>query len=201
MKEVSLEEAILEKDPTARIMQQFSERTTELKDKIKKAKKRIVKAFSRDQGKNALRLYELQRQESELRLEIQAFPMNRRNENTRRQLAAKYKDIQVFCISNTLYRDHREDPPDSAEAYLKLIGILDMRRYCQLVPAEAGLRATWAFLTHQVPSLLGSIRQWLLAGSDAITAEKAATLSRALKYVETTLHNVRHRDQNNEGSL
>ncbi|KAJ5646831.1 hypothetical protein N7490_003203 [Penicillium lividum] len=187
--DVSLEESTLEKGPAARTMQQFSQRATELKSQIKKANKRIVKAISRDQERNALRLVRLQQQESELRLEIQAYLMNRRNENARRQLAAKYNNIQVFCISNTLYRDHREDPPDSAEAYLKLSGILDLRRYCQLVPAEAGLRATRAFLTHQVPALLGSIRQWVLAGSDAITVEKAATLRRALKDVEMTLHN------------
>jgi hypothetical protein len=129
------------------------------------------------------------------------FLINRRNENARRQLADKYNDIQVFCVSNTLYRDHRQDPPDSAEAYLNLSGILDLRRYCQLVPAEAGLRATRAFLTHQVPALLGSIRQWVLAGSDTITTERAATLSRALEDVEVTLHNVCHMNQTNEGSL
>lgn len=103
-------------------------------------------------------------------------------------LAEKYNDTtRVFCVSNKLYSDHREDSRERAEAYIELSGIPELRRYCQSVPAEAQFRAAAAFLEHRVPTLLGSLNQWALVGSDSVTAESAATLSRVVNRVKGIL--------------
>lgn len=118
--------------------------------------------------------------------------MNRRNDNNQRILAGKYNNIQVFSVSNTLYREYRNNQEEEgAEAYIDLSGIPGLRRYCQLVPAEAGLRAVCGFLNYQVPAFLGSVRQWRLAGSDSVTSESANTLRYALESVIKDLHDVR----------
>lgn len=107
-----------------------------------------------------------------------------------RELATKYQNERVFCVSNSLYREYRSDPEEHAEAYVQLSGVRQLRSYCQLVPADAQLRATSAFLNHRVPAHLMSLRQWTLSGADSVTAEKAATLRRALGDVEAELRQV-----------
>lgn len=63
-----------------------------------------------------------------------------------------------------LYSKHREGQHRRAEAFVSLTGIRELRRYCQLVPAEAQIRATRAFLEQELPALLGSLRQWRCLG-------------------------------------
>lgn len=118
------------------------------------------------------------------------FLINRRNLNVSRELRRKYDDIRVFCVSNTLYSEHRNSDPTQADRYLELTGIRELRRYCQLVPAEAQMRATTAFLEDEVPAMVGSIRQWALSGTDPVTAEKAAQLRRVSRDCQDALRRV-----------
>ena len=90
-------------------------------------------------------------------------------------------DLKVFCVSNTDYLRHRNDERSIALKHLELSGITALRRYCQSIPAEAQFRAVAAFLEHQVPTLVGSIRQWVLQGSDGVTTERAEALRRVLE--------------------
>lgn len=102
------------------------------------------------------------------------------------------EDLRVFCVSNTDYQKHRNDERSIAEKHSDLSGIIDLRKYCQSIPAEAQFRAVVAFLNHQVPTLIGSIRQWVLQGSDSsLTAEKADTLRRLLDQCEEQFQHVR----------
>ncbi|KAL1980018.1 hypothetical protein VTN96DRAFT_4795 [Rasamsonia emersonii] len=118
-------------------------------------------------------------------LELLRFLIERRNEQVTESLLEKYTDAdRVFCVSNRLYSEHREDSRERAEAYIGLSGVRELRRYCQSVPAEAQFRATAAFLEHQAPTLLRSLNQWALAGSDRVTAERAATLRQVLTECE-----------------
>jgi hypothetical protein len=94
-------------------------------------------------------------------------------------------------VSNKLYADHRANDPEQANGYLELSGITELRRYCQSVPADAQLRATESFLQNQVPALLGSLTQWALAGSDAVTVGRAEVVRDALNEAEQTLQRVR----------
>ncbi|KAL1967746.1 hypothetical protein VTN77DRAFT_3003 [Rasamsonia byssochlamydoides] len=118
-------------------------------------------------------------------LELLRFLIERRNEQVTESLREKYTDAdRVFCVSNRLYSEHREDGRERAEAYIGLSGVRELRRYCQSVPAEAQFRATEAFLKHRAPTLLRSLNQWALAGSDQVTAERAATLRQVLTECE-----------------
>jgi hypothetical protein len=67
-------------------------------------------------------------------------------------------------VSNALYSKHREGRHRRAEAFVSLTSIRELRRYCQLVPAEAQMRATRAFFEYELPALLGSLRQWSCLG-------------------------------------
>ncbi|PLN80725.1 hypothetical protein BDW42DRAFT_170368 [Aspergillus taichungensis] len=122
-----------------------------------------------------------------LNLERTHLLVQERNTRITRELATKYLNERVFCVSNSLYGEYRDDPQEHAEAYLQLSGVRQLRSYCQLVPADAQLRATSAFLQHQVPAHLMSLRQWALSGADSVTVEKAATLRRVLGDVEAAL--------------
>ncbi|GMF67909.1 unnamed protein product [Aspergillus oryzae] len=70
------------------------------------------------------------------------------------------------------------------DTYIELSGIRELRRYCQLVPAEAQFRFTAAFIEHRVPAVVRSVKQWALAGSDDVTAERADALRQILRDVE-----------------
>lgn len=95
-------------------------------------------------------------------------------------------DLKAFCVSNTLYDKHRKAGPASASQILELSGIPTLKKYCESLSAEAQFKALAAFLEHQVPTLVGSVRQWLLQGSDDVTLERGKALQDSL---------VRARDQ------
>ncbi|KAL2829504.1 hypothetical protein BDW59DRAFT_142167 [Aspergillus cavernicola] len=121
-------------------------------------------------------------------LELKRFLISRRNQRVTNDLMRVWGNrARVFCVSNTLYSDHRAQDPDQANAYLELSGIRDLRRYCQSVPAAAQLRATEVFLRDEVPALLGSVSVWAAAGSDTITQSRAEVLRGALNEAEQTL--------------
>ncbi|PKX96934.1 uncharacterized protein P174DRAFT_438736 [Aspergillus novofumigatus IBT 16806] len=127
-----------------------------------------------------------------LEFELKRFLILRRNRRVTESLSRAWSNqARVFCVSNKLYADHRANDPEQANGYLELSGITELRRYCQSVPADAQLRATESFLQNQVPALLGSLTQWALAGSDAVTAGRAEVLRDALNEAEQTLQRVR----------
>ncbi|KAJ5919230.1 hypothetical protein N7466_010173 [Penicillium verhagenii] len=123
----------------------------------------------------------------DLQIKLKGFMVGNRNRRVRYELQQKYKFAKVFCVSNTWYATHRKGEERLSEDYIKLSGIHDLRGHCQLVPAEAQLRSTVAYLHHQVPALLGSLRQWALAGADFVTEYRAVSLRATLKQVEAII--------------
>lgn len=99
-------------------------------------------------------------------------------------------DLKVFCVSNKDYWSYRDGGHLIAQKHSDLSGIAALRRYCQSIPAEAQFRAVVGFLERQVPTLIGSIRQWVLQGSDDMTAQRAETLRSALSRSEEYLQQV-----------
>ncbi|KAJ5209115.1 hypothetical protein N7449_003494 [Penicillium cf. viridicatum] len=176
--DVSPEEVSREQGPDGRRVREMNKELERVNAQKMKAKSQRIKSQGDDRLQWSLK-------ESEL--SITRFLINRRNLNVSRELRRKYDDIQVFCVSNTLYSEHRNSDPTLADRYLELTGIRELRRYCQLVPAEAQMRATTAFLEDEVPAMVGSIRQWALSGTDPVTAEKAAQLRRVLSDSQDTL--------------
>jgi hypothetical protein len=122
--------------------------------------------------------------------------MDTRRTRVTTELANQYSghvlngDLRVFCVSNKEYADYRDGESSTSQASLELSGIIGLRQFCLLIPAEAQFRAVTAFLTHRVPTLLGSTRQWLLQGSDALTVERADALRQMLSDCEGRFHRV-----------
>lgn len=99
--------------------------------------------------------------------------------------------MQVFCIGNQLYTDNQYDLRPQGEAYKLLSGIPELREYCQSVPAEAQANFVDNFLRNVVPALLGSGRQWCLAGIDKLASEQGTVVCQVLREVEKSLREVR----------
>jgi len=100
------------------------------------------------------------------------------------------RDLRVFCVSNTDYQKHRNEEYPIAKRHSELSGIAGLRKYCQSIPAKAQFRAVTAFLQHQVPTLVGSIKQWILQGSDSMTVEKADAFQRLLNQCDLKIQSV-----------
>ncbi|KAE8370056.1 hypothetical protein BDV27DRAFT_140731 [Aspergillus caelatus] len=119
------------------------------------------------------------------KFELDRFLVESRNLRVTRQLLQNHgAEVRVFCVSNEWYSKYRQDANRHADTYIGLSGIRELRRYCQLVPAEAQFRFTAAFIEHRVPAVVRSVKQWALAGSDDVTAERADALRQVLRDVE-----------------
>ncbi|EAW18094.1 uncharacterized protein NFIA_080380 [Aspergillus fischeri NRRL 181] len=158
----------------------------DLDSRIQNLARRIRQIRSRRRQASGSRSQNLAAEELALRLK--RLLIVRRNKRVTESLSRAWSNqARVFCVSNKLYADHRANDPEQANGYLELSGITELRRYCQSVPADAQLRATESFLQNQVPALLGSLTQWALAGSDAVTVGRAEVLRDALNEAEQTL--------------
>lgn len=113
-----------------------------------------------------------------------------RNLQVSEGLIARHQNVRVFCVSNTLYSKYRFSGNSEEEAYVDLAGIRELRRYCQLVPSAALMRSISAFLNHQVPALLSSLRQWALSGTDSVMGGNTVILRQALKNAQDVFHRV-----------
>jgi predicted metal-dependent hydrolase len=119
-------------------------------------------------------------------LRLKKFLVERRNGNVIQQLEQQYSksvkdnDLRVWCVSNVDYERFREESSALGDNHRSLSGIIGLRSYCQLIPAEAQFKAVAAFLEHQIPTLLGSLRQWIRQGSDTLAAQNTEALSRVL---------------------
>jgi hypothetical protein len=124
-------------------------------------------------------------------LRLEQHLIEARNTSVTTALLDQYQQgVKVYCVSSKLYGDHRLDSGEQTREYIQLSGIPGLRQYCQSVPAEAQLRATSGFLTNRVPGLLLSLNQWVLAGANPVTVERAATLRRVLDEAQRTLQAV-----------
>ncbi|KAJ5421592.1 hypothetical protein N7491_010037 [Penicillium cf. griseofulvum] len=195
---VSPEEVSREQGPDGRRVRRMNKELETVNAQRVNAKSQRIKSQGDDRLQWSLKESELSDQVDELGFDITRFLINRRNLNVSRELRRKYDDIQVFCVSNTLYSEYQNSDPIQADRYLELTGIRELRRYCQLVPAEAQMRATTAFLEDEVPAMVGSIRQWALSGTDPVTAEKADQLRRVLNDSQDAL---RRDFQSSEGHV
>ncbi|KAJ5560360.1 hypothetical protein N7513_002759 [Penicillium frequentans] len=122
-----------------------------------------------------------------LEMKLTRLMVERRNDGVKRAFKKKYPGVGVFCVSNTLYATYRTSEHRLANDYITLSEIRELREHCQMVPAAAQLRMIEAYLNHQVPAFLSSLRQWALAGADSVTEERAAALRTAISQVDATI--------------
>ncbi|KAL4923819.1 uncharacterized protein BDV17DRAFT_276077 [Aspergillus undulatus] len=166
----------------------LDDRINDLDQRIRNTRTRKRRSTGRRSQNFAAEEASLSDQREAAELELKQFLITRRNQRVTNSLMRAWGNrARVFCVSNTLYSDHRAQDPDQANAYLELSGIKELRRYCQSVPADAQLRATEAFLQIQVPALLGSISVWAAAGSDTVTHTRAEVLRGVLSDAEQVL--------------
>ncbi|KAL4991483.1 hypothetical protein BDW68DRAFT_142463 [Aspergillus falconensis] len=188
---LNAEESVREPGTPADVRNQVKQ----LIDRIKQAKRSLATTRTRrrcssgaHQGRLAVQETDANDELERLNLELKTLLIETRNKLVAADLSKKYQpDVRIFCVSSKLYSDHRRDDGEQAAEYIRLSGIPELRRYCQAIPAEAQLRATSAFLKNRVPALLGSLNQWVLAGSNTVTVERAATLRRVLDEAQKTL--------------
>jgi hypothetical protein len=179
-------------DADARRILDLDSRIQTLGRRIRQMRSRRRQASGSGSQNLAAEQLALSEEKETLEFELKRFLIIRRNRRVTEALSRAWRNqARVFCVSNKLYADHRAHDPEQANGYLELSGITELRRYCQSVPADAQLRATESFLQNQVPALLGSLTQWALAGSDAITVGRAEVVRDALNEAEQTLQRVR----------
>jgi hypothetical protein len=120
-----------------------------------------------------------------------------RNEKVSDCLRKEYRNhpiattLKIFCVSNKIYWDNREKPGTAALPYLKLSGILELRRYCIGIVAESHLRATREFIRDEIPAFLGSVELWVEAGSGNASAERKQQILDAVSAIQRELDEVR----------
>ncbi|KAF2866503.1 hypothetical protein BDV95DRAFT_504588 [Massariosphaeria phaeospora] len=121
---------------------------------------------------------------------LKRFLVERRNRQVATELIGRYAediqlgDLQVFCVSNMDYIEHRYDEQIRAESRLELSGIVNLRRYCHSIPARAQFEAAATFVKYSVPAFLGSLRQWAVTDLDDTADEKTAEVCRLIKHLE-----------------
>lgn len=101
-----------------------------------------------------------------------------------------YPDLQIFCVSNTIYSQERDKPVQKSLPFLNLSGILELRRYCIGIVAESHLRASTEYIKDEIPALLGSVELWIQAGSVDINAERKRQITDAVSVIQSELDGV-----------
>ncbi|OAA41248.1 Dynamin, GTPase domain protein [Cordyceps fumosorosea ARSEF 2679] len=127
-----------------------------------------------------------QKTEESCQFELQSFLIKCRNGDLVKSLHRKYRtgpasaDTKVFCVSNTLYQEKRQAKIEIALPYLKLSGIIDLRRHCVSIVSANQHRAASAFMKTDVPKLLAAIDLWVQSGVNTWDGEIRAAVRSAL---------------------
>ncbi|CAG9972550.1 unnamed protein product [Clonostachys byssicola] len=124
--------------------------------------------------------------------ELTQFLVTTRNEFVTNKLSQKYAHrvdglLRVFCVSNKLYNDKRNEPKDRALPYLKLSGIIDLRKHCISIVAQAQRRVVVQFINDEIPALLSKIQLWVQSGARTADQERRIAIIAALDNIEREL--------------
>lgn len=157
--------------------------------------------LTREQQRELLLLHgDLQtaeRSRTELELELQRFIVQLRNNKVTQELRQNYCNypaaalLRIFCVSNPVYEDHREEPIKVALPYLKSSGIIELRRYCIGIVGQNRLQAIRTFIKDDIPALIGSIELWAEAGSGNASAESKQRILDTVAAIQLSFDQVR----------
>lgn len=98
--------------------------------------------------------------------------------------------VKVFCVSNTLYWDHRSLPKDEALPYLQLSNVLAIRKHCLSMVAQSQLRIATKYLRNEIPALLRDVDLWVESGAGTMDAERKRFVRQTLDALEDRLKRV-----------
>ena len=115
-----------------------------------------------------------------------------RNDEVITDLRRQYQPTvqHVFCISNVLYWNRRDEDQEVALPWLRLSQIISLRRHCLGLVAEHQRQDASTFMTELIPNLVSSIDLWVRSGSERIAAETRAQVREASQGVERMLQHV-----------
>lgn len=123
--------------------------------------------------------------------------MKLRNDRVTRGIQVTYRNgstersVQVFCVSNSIYKDYRGKPLVEAEPRLNLSGIPGLRRYCIGIVAESHLSESRNYIRNRIPAFLGSVEVWVQIGASSIDTERRQQILEAISAVQQELGEVR----------
>jgi hypothetical protein len=100
-------------------------------------------------------------------------------------------DLKVFCVSNAEYWEHRGSPKDDALPFLRLSGIISVRKHCISMVASSQLRIAMNYLNDDIPALLGGVQLWVQSGAGNVDAERREEIHQVLSTVEAQMKRVR----------
>ena len=127
---------------------------------------------------------------------LQQYIISTRNALVTADLGRTYRsqtpdsNLRVFCASNTLYWEHRDDRADRALPFLRLSGILDIRRHCTALVSESQLRMATSYMRDSIPELLSNVELWVRSGAGSANAEQKQMVREALDTIERQLRRV-----------
>ncbi|KAK7964343.1 hypothetical protein PG988_011317 [Apiospora saccharicola] len=125
--------------------------------------------------------------------ELNRYLMTCRNDITKAKLRKNYqakvasRTLEVFCISNTEYRDNRNEPKSDALRHLQLSGVPAVRAHCMQMVSESQRRAAEHYMKHRVPALVRDVDLWVQSGLGTMTAERKQHVREVLNTLEGRL--------------
>lgn len=128
--------------------------------------------------------------------ELKRYAIETRNAYVEGRLRETYQNhitaetLHIFCVSNTIYWEKRMDEISVAQPFLKLSGIIAIRKHCTAMVAASQLRTSNIFLNNDVPALLSDLELWVQSGSGSTSAEQKEAVRNVLDKAEGQLHKV-----------
>lgn len=99
--------------------------------------------------------------------------------------------MTVFCVSNKLFSENRNEDDEEQQAYAELSGIPELRRFCHSIIADLQRSYVSRFFTMMVPGTLSSVDLWADGAFNDEDLERAASISDALAKAKKELITVR----------
>jgi hypothetical protein len=138
-----------------------------------------------------------ERSKTEQKLGLQRFIVQLRNNKVTHELRQNYRNypvaalLRIFCVSNTVYWDHREKAAEVALPFLDFSGIIELRRYCIGIVGQSRLQAIRTFIKDDIPALIGSMELWVEVGSGSASAESKQRILDAVAAIQLNFDQVR----------
>ncbi|KAJ8128625.1 hypothetical protein O1611_g5007 [Lasiodiplodia mahajangana] len=134
------------------------------------------------------------KQVDEEEFNLRKFIITTRNSIIKRNLSGLYahevpgNSLRVFCASNTMYWDCRDEPKTRAMPHLILSGILEIREHCMSIVSESQYKAATEYMRDGVGVLLGDLDLWVQSGQGSLDATRKAEIRSTLDTLERRLH-------------
>ncbi|KAI1074413.1 hypothetical protein F5B20DRAFT_586300 [Whalleya microplaca] len=132
-------------------------------------------------------------QRYDLAFKLHHYLIGNRNDIVKGKLLNLYRDqvsdgkLVVFCVSNSLYWDHRDSPKATALPRLTLSGTLEVREHCMATVLESQCLLVTKYIRNDISVLLGEVELWVQSGSRSMDAERKQILREALDTLESRL--------------